>query len=293
MNKVKKFYYFLFLIEILMLSINSVDGGDVTIDSEGNVYVDGKLDEKADIYLIYNSSLDNITPNYQITPIVDKRTINGGEGFTISYQISGNGKVVSNKLITYFPKELLKDNPTYYWYISEAIENDTTKGVLWLDKYPFVRVGSKEGALISLVDVVFMQSVPDINKIVGEDIINGHRPIKIKAISSENAPPGNHVIKINFVYSDGESWYSSQDEVTIHINSWAEQNEWLINITVPFSTTFIGALLGFLGAFYLSNKWQKWRSTKENNIHSKTLHANNRTNNKPSNKEIKKEKQDK
>ena len=107
MKKSKKILSFIFLIEFLILSINSVTSGETIVTPENKVYVDGELDENASVIPVYDSYLDNITPNYQIIPIVDKKTINRGDTFTISFQISGNGKAVSNKLIVYFPKEFL------------------------------------------------------------------------------------------------------------------------------------------------------------------------------------------
>jgi len=218
------FLFFIVVISLLMLSIKSVDSREVHIDSDGNIWVDGKLDEKAKTYQIFDSSLNNITPNYQIILIVDKRTINGGEEFIISFQISGNGRVVSNKLLTYFPTEFLKEDPAYYIYIGESIDENTHKitGTVWFDKYPEIKIGNKEGSFISFVNATFKQVYPDHTMIFGEKTINHHRPVYIKAISSNNASAGDHIIKVQFLYSDGESWYNSQDEVTIHIREWYE-----------------------------------------------------------------------
>ena len=119
--------------------------------------------------------------------------------------------------------------------------NDKILGVLWLDKYPLMGEGSKRGAFISLVDVIFMQSDPNVNTVYGEESINGHRPVNIKAISSEHAVAGDHIIKIQFVYSDGENWYSSQDDVIIHIKEWYELL-W-VQIMIPFSLIFLGILI--------------------------------------------------
>ena len=109
MKKRKKILSFIFFI-LLMLSINSMSSSDTTIDSEGNVSVD---DENVSYYEVFDSPLNNLTPNFQIISIVDKKVINKGEKFTISFQISGNGKVVANKLVIYFPDSLLKDNPVF------------------------------------------------------------------------------------------------------------------------------------------------------------------------------------
>lgn len=246
----KKISFIFYIVSILCFisTMNSVNSFNIEIDAEGNIIVDGEIDENARFSPTFNSPLNNITPNYQIMSIVDRKTINAGEKFTISFQISGNGKVVSNKFISYFPEELLKDEPVYYMYIAEYIKDNETFGI-FLDKYPDIqKAKGKVGACISLVNAAFKQISPDSTMIFGESVnINGRRPIKIKVNSSENAPSGDHVIKINFVYSDGESWYSSQEEVTIHIRDWYE-NMWL--------TILIGMFLVIL-TYLVDRKWLK------------------------------------
>lgn len=240
----RKFLSFIIFIIIFILFEHSVYSENVCRDNEGNRYLCNDVNSK--ILDVSTSVYDNITPNYQIISIVDKTTINSGDNFTISFQISGRGKVVSNKLITYFPIELLKEKPIYYMYISKGTDENGTDYCIWYDKYPQTEIANKEGAQISFVDVTFKHDIIDSDMVFGEKTINGHRPVKIEAHTNNNIPSGDYIIKIQFFYSDGTSWYSSQDEVIIHIKTWAEQNEIIVGFVIPMLTTIIGA---FLGAF--------------------------------------------
>jgi hypothetical protein len=249
MIKITKFLLSISICIIFLLSMNnakSKEGWVLPIKTT----IDGR---NVTLYHAYNFSYENTTPNYQIIAMADKSTINGGESFTISFQISGNGKIVSNKLITYFPKGLLKDEPKYQLYIGDYKINNSFIRVAWYDE-PTIETGTKEGAFISLVNGTFMKASPNIDTIYGEQFFDGHRPINIKANSSENVPAGDHIIKIQFDYTDGVNWSSSQAEVTIHIKSWAEQNELLVGLIIPFVTAIIGAFIGFFLGLYTERK---------------------------------------
>lgn len=260
---------FLFILVVFPFMKSAYCYDTIEINDEGKVEVDGVIDEKALMGKAFESPLNNITPNYQIISIVDKRTINAGESITISFQISGNGKVVSNKFASYFPEKLLKDEPVYYMYFAEFVTENETFAV-FLGECPDIQTASgKVGAYISLVDTIFMQTSSDSNMIFGE-LVNpdGEKPIKIKFNSSEIAPPGDYVIRINFVYSDGVSWYSSQDEITIHIRDWYEKIEWQI-----FLILFTGILLALFD-YYLKRRKFKTNNISDTEINQQTPKKN-------------------
>jgi len=240
MKKRKIILFLITIIVLIILSVTSVNSIHITIDSNGKIHNDGNLDEKASIQPIFNSSFSNIIPNYQIMLLVNKKTLNGGDNFTISYQLSGFGKVISNKLITYFPKMLLKKEPIYRIYIADVKVNGSTSGIVWLDKYPNIGIGNKDGAIISFVNSTFMKSEPDIDTIYGEEIVNGHRPIEANCTLDDNAPAGDHIIRVQFDYTDGIAWYSSQDEVTIHIREWYELLSYQMTIAVLIGLGLLG-----------------------------------------------------
>jgi len=260
----KKSIFFIFLFVVIVFFILPVNSRNITFDNEGNIYVDGLLDKNACIFQIYSSSLDNNTPNYQIIPIVDKKTINSGDNFTISFQISGKGKIVSNRLLVYFPTELLKDNPIYYNYIEETEKDGNFFGVIWYDKYPQISVGDKNGTYTSLPAYIFKQFSPNDTIIFGEKTINGHRPYSIKTNSRNNAPPGDYIIKINFVYSDGTSWYNSQDEVVIHVRDWYESI--YIYLLIGIGLVFLGIIIDKL---IIDKLWIRFGKNKNRLDYSK------------------------
>jgi hypothetical protein len=234
------FLLFLYLILLLILFNNIVCSGDICTDSEGRLYICGDIDAK--LHPTFTSPLDNKTPNYQVISMVDNKTIDGGKNFIISFQISGYGKIVANKLVIYFPKELLKDNPKFYLYIIQQNYSDNVY-CAWTNKKPKIVTVDKEGSIISIVNVAFIHNQPNGSVIFGEMAIYGHSPICIHANTSD-VPTGDYPIKIKFFYSDGISWYSSEDEVSIHVRSWAEKNELLIYLIIPFATAIIGAVIG-------------------------------------------------
>lgn len=235
----KKFIKILFFISLIIIinSPNFVNAREVYIDDELNVFVDGKLDENAAVYEYFYSPLYNITPNYQIISTIDKKSINGGDSVTIKFDISGGGKVVANKLQTFFPEEILKDDPIYYLYMDIWQEDENTKWIIWYDKYPEIYVGSKKlGDWLIFWNETFLIADPQSNLIFGE-----LSPATLKINTSSQAPAGDHILKIFFFYSDGIKWYSSQDHVTIHIREWYEI--FWIQLTIPIVLFIIGIIL--------------------------------------------------
>jgi len=212
-------------------------------------------------YNTYNSEYENITPSYQAIPLVNKKSINAGEKFSISFQISGSGKIEANKLLIFFPQNFLKEEPTYKTYVAKGtdiITNET--GVIWYDENPTIFENkSKLGICITSVNATFENCYPTSEMIYGERSIYGHRPIKIIAKTGDNIPAGDYIVKFNFVYTDGEKWYHSSDEAMIHIRDWNEQygNFLLGSIAVPFATTLSGALIAFVIALHFHRKKQE------------------------------------
>lgn len=235
----------LIIVVLILIGINPAYAvlNNVTYEEGKGIFVNGTLyDKGGQAGEAYNSSYASLKPSCQIIPILDKEMINSGENFNISFQIACEGKVESNLINIYFPSEFLSPNKNayFYFYLKQMIIGDKLNAV-WLDEKPEIRPISAEGGAISLFPVTFMEINGDDRITFGEKTIRGHPPLLFTAFSSEKAALGDNKIKIIFHYSDGKEWYSSQEEVTIHIREWYEKTEYQISLALlPIVASIIG-----------------------------------------------------
>ena len=89
----------------------------------------------------------------------------------------------------------MKDNPIYYSYVGQSPDG---YNIVWLDKYPENRTLDKAGVMITFIKPIFRRVFNDSNIIFGEKVINGHRPVSIKANTSKDAPEGDNIIELHF-----------------------------------------------------------------------------------------------
>lgn len=235
-------------------------------------------DLNAEFHLFYESNYTNITPAYQIVSILDTEVIDQGESFSISFQIAGSGLVNSSLLNVYFPPNFLStnDETKFHQYLAEAnrtFDDDGASdiGIVWLDEKPYTHSTFEEGVTFNDLDVIFKQVYPGDKKTViwGEKKLNKHSPIVLNVTTSNEASRGDKTIKVVLRYSDGEKWYITQDQITIHIRELYEYPEVLFLIAVA-------GLLGFTiitkGPGKIYNYYQNSKTKNENHkLHDKPI----------------------
>ena len=206
----------------------------------GIFYVNGTLYDKGGKFLYaYTSNFTILNPSCQIIPIVDKKTIDSGDPFNITFLISCKGKIESNLICIYFPHEFLSNDKEAYFssFLSEVDIENKTHAVWWNEK-PVKNVIQNEGAIFKLVNVAFLEVRPDARFVFGETYTDlGNPPVIFRGFSNEKINPGDYKIKIIFQYSDGNDWYSSQEEVTIHVREFYEK---------PFGQIIIATIGGII-----------------------------------------------
>ena len=124
-----------------------------------------------------------------------------------------------------------------------------------------------QGMSISIVSSTFLEPFKDKQIIFGEKAYNDHPSIVVDAITSNNAPEGDNVIRINFKYSDGEAWYTTQSEVTIHVKYWYEKFWNRVGLFIIGSLLLV--LLHSIGDAlynYVSNKFEQNHNSTINKV---------------------------
>lgn len=182
-------------------------------------------------YEVYNSNFTALKPSCQIVPIIDKKIISSGDNFSISFLLPCKGKIESSQLNIYFPEGFLSnENKSYFSQFLANGENETV--AVWFNEKPTIDYVSK-GATIDINPVYFMEVFPHKRITYGEVYSpRGHPPILFSAYSNEDIDPGDYTIKVIFQYTDGKEWYSSYEEVDIHVKEMYETTEGLIIISI-------------------------------------------------------------
>lgn len=122
------------------------------------------------------------------------------------------------------------------------------KRVIWLDKKPNIKPVSYLGVTGDPISLIYSEVKPEKRIIFGEKRLKGHSPYVFESATDKDAKSGDKTIKIVFRYTDGIKWYSTQQDVTIHINNWLEENQFRPIVILVILTAFVGIVNEF-------NKW--------------------------------------
>lgn len=241
--------------------------------------------------LLFLLSINTITvksedlPDCNVVITTDKLKINPSETLTFSIYLIGGGKVKTGYLngLSDFSSKISS------FQVIKPNEETETLDMSGQNVTYFVMYNVKPRSTI----------VPYISGMAYPESFNDtwdYFYYEIKVDIDENVNPGNHELAMSYVYQDTEdNWHVSSKTIQFYVNTPEEQNAGLNfvlgSILIPIVTTIVGAFLGFLGAFYLSNKWKRKRSEKNNQ--SILLKVNNKEKSKPSDTQRKRKKTDK
>lgn len=168
----------------------------------------------------------NKPPSYTIVTIPATINTDPGETVNVNIYISGLGNIKNNKLIVFFPDDLLNtENPGV---IGTTIRcagygNTSTGFPSFFDDNITLRDIS-----ISLQECNFMypetfeENIAPL--IMSERRIFEKPPIYISMNIAKEATPGDREVYLVFTYTDGIKWYQDKEEIMIHVNNPIEEN---------------------------------------------------------------------
>lgn len=248
----RKWIFILIVFPLLLANSVGADDANIIIKPFSFPCEQEGISVNGECYHTSNSSFTSLKPSYQIVPIINRDVINPGENFSINFQVVGGGKVESNFITIYFPPNFLSEkNDSFFSPLLAQMNKNNKTTMVWFNEIPIkMRPISNDVIIISFVNATFMELDPNFRAIFGEVTSNRHPPLLFEGVSSENAFRGDNRIKIIFRYSDGKEWYSSKEEITIHVNNPIEENRQIFFIA--------SAILGIiLTCISIEDKFQK------------------------------------
>ena len=174
----------------------------------------------------------NSTPSYTIIPIPATLSTDPGKTINVDVYIAGMGNIKNNKLVFYYPNNLLNsENPgrvgTTIACITDTITNVETPTI----KDNSVPLTGIVG--VNLVSCNFMYENNTL-RLMSEAKNNGVPPIYLTLNVAKNATPGDRDVGLFFIYTDGIKWYQDREKITIHVNNPVEENRTHLLIILAF-----------------------------------------------------------
>lgn len=193
----------------------------------------------------------NKTPTYTLVPVPNKITVNPDQKMVnINIFISGEGLIQGNKLIYFYPPDLLDPEAGKY---SKTIGCNNTSIVtintqLNINEYRGFSLPPCYFTNIQSLDNEFGASP------ILTELYNPSAPIYLKLNISKNAPYGDTDILLVFTYTDGVRWYQNEKAITVHVNNPVEENRQILFV--------VSAILGIiLTCMSVEDKFKKYLSS--------------------------------
>ena len=209
-------------------------------------------------------NLSEIKDNFSIgTPVYDIYSgtkyleVNENEAIEIEYFLTGVGQVDANKIRISISPDICQESIISVQTIEANWTDIENKRPSHLEMHSYQDGSQMAGILppyyftVDEADSFFnyggkpWQSVNDTLLVV--PWVNGSlvSPIYIRFVIAEDAPKGDHEVMFFVFYQYDDTWYSTQENVTVHIKYWYEQ--WYYQILLALS---VPVLYAILSSFY-------------------------------------------
>lgn len=195
----------------------------------------------------------NMEPSLSLAIRNNNPIINKGDTIHIEIFISGYGHSANiTKIYATLPIGLVDDNTIFgngYYVDYNYTDKNWTK-----QSFPLTP-GYAHSFYIYLPGNYFQQdptetnNCPQVYLFTEEEFnISGEwiAPIGININTSKKASDGENKLFFILTYSDGKKWYQDKQEVSVHINSWQEENNTVYTILIGFIGAGLVAAASFI-----------------------------------------------
>ena len=209
-----------------------------------------------------NLETDTFTgdPSCHIFAYSDKIVVNQGDSVYIDFYISSVGNVDASKFSYSISPNVVKDDVTLTFFLFETEEG--MRGYDYIKPIgPPVNVSLDDRFSFTLpIEYFKPDRIYNVNpggiSNYGEKFINysgmKYAPFTLDFIVNDKSPTGNHVISLVLFYKNGSRWYSTDQNITLHVNHWYEQT-WVHVLLI------ISSILSISVIFYeIRKRWIKF-----------------------------------
>ena len=199
-------------------------------------------------------------PSCHIFAYSDKIVVNKGDSVYLDFYISSVGNVNASKFSFSIPPNIVKDDVTLTFF-----QFKTEEGMRGYDIIkpigPPVNV-SLDDQFSSQLPIEYFKPGRIYNvqpggiSNYGEKFINysgmKYAPFTLDFIVDDKSPTGDHVISLVLFYKNGSRWYTTDQNITLHVNHWYEQT-WVHVLLI------ISSILSISVIFYeIRKRWIKF-----------------------------------
>lgn len=209
-----------------------------------------------------NLETDTFTgdPSCHIFAYSDKIVVNRGDSVYIDFYISSVGNVDASKFSYSISPNVVKNDVTLTFFTFETKEG--MRGYDYINPIgPPVNVSLDDRFSFTLPIEYFKPSrIYSINpggiSNYGEKFFNysgmKYAPFTLDFIVDDKSPTGNHVISLVLFYKNGSRWYSTNQNITLHVNHWYEQT-WVHVLLILSSILSIPVIV-----YEIGKRWNKF-----------------------------------
>ena len=206
-----------------------------------------------------NLETDTFTgdPSCHIFAYSDKIVVNQGDSVYIDFYISSVGNVDASKFSFSIPSNVVKGDVTLTFF---QFENE--EGMRGYDYFkpigPPVNV-SLDDQFSSTLPIEYFKPSRIYNVQVGgisnygEEFINysgmKYAPFTLDFIVDDKSSTGDHVISLVLFYKNGSKWYSTDQDITLHVNHRYEETD------VRFMLILSSILSILIIAYEIGKRW--------------------------------------
>lgn len=199
-------------------------------------------------------------PSCHIFAYSDKIVVNQGDSVYIDFYISSVGNVDASKFSYFISPIVVKGDVGLTFFQFETEEG--MRGYDYIKPIgPPVYVCLLDGFSFPLpIEYFKPDRISSVNpggiSNYGETFINysgkKYTPFTLNFIVDDKSPTGDHVFSLVLFYKNGSRWYSTVQNITLHVNHWYEQT-WVHVLLILSSILSIPVIV-----YEIGKRWNKF-----------------------------------